>query len=72
MPLVCEYILSLTNFIIKKSENFLTNNSVRGINTRNKNDIHTSSTSLVCYKKGVHYMDIRTCILKIFIKTKDS
>jgi hypothetical protein len=39
-PVPCQYILSLTNFIINKHENFQTNSSIHSINTRNKHHLH--------------------------------
>ena len=46
LPLACEYIVSLMNFIISSNENFIKKTSFHGINTRHKNDFHTPSTSL--------------------------
>ena len=42
----CQYILSLTNFIINKEENFQTNLSVHSINTRNKHHLHKTNAGL--------------------------
>ena len=57
LPQACEYTLPLVNIIINNSENFLTNCSVHGKNTHNRNVLHIGL--LTCYKKGVHYMGLK-------------
>ena len=59
LPVVCQYILSLTLFIVDNQESYPTNAYVRGIETRNRNHLHLPSVSLSCVQKGVFYSGAR-------------
>jgi hypothetical protein len=50
LPVACQYILSLMLFIVENQNNFQTNLNIYGINTRNKNQLHSPSVSLSCFK----------------------
>ena len=54
LPIPCQYILSLINFIINNQENFQTNSFIGlwNINTRNKHHLHRPDANLSC----VHFM----------------
>ena len=56
LPLLCQYILSLMNFIINKEENFQTNPSIHTFNTRN---LHRANANLSCFQKGTFYAGIK-------------
>ena len=40
LPVPCQYILLLMNFVINNQEIFQTNSSIHNINTRNKHHLH--------------------------------
>ena len=49
LPVSCQYILSLTSFIIDNQEIFQTNSSIHNINTRNKLHLHRPNANLSCF-----------------------
>jgi hypothetical protein len=55
LPVPCQYILSLMNFMINNQENFQTNSPIHNINTRNKPHLHRPNANLPCFQK-VHFM----------------
>jgi hypothetical protein len=48
-------------FVLDNQENFQTNLSVHGLNTRNKNQLYLPIVNLSCFQRGVSY-----CAMKIF------
>jgi hypothetical protein len=48
LPVPCQYIFSLMNFIISTEENFQTNLSIHNINIRNKHHLHSPNANLSC------------------------
>jgi hypothetical protein len=46
LPIPCEYILSLMNFIINNQKNVEANSAVHSANTRNKYNLHRPITNL--------------------------
>jgi len=50
-PVLCQYILTLMNFIITDQENFQTNSSMHNINTRNKHHLHSPNANPSCLQK---------------------
>ena len=52
LPVSCQFIPSLMNFIINNQKIFQTNLSVHNINTRNNNRHHRPNTILCCFKKS--------------------
>jgi len=59
LPVPCQYILSLINFIINNWENFQTNSSIHNINTRNKHQLHRPYAKLPCFQKSTFYAGIK-------------
>jgi IS1 family transposase len=59
LPIPCQYIFSLMNFILKNQENFQTNSSIHSIDTRNKHHLHRPNANLSCLKKSTFYAGIR-------------
>jgi len=51
LPVLCQYMHSLMNFIIKNHEIFQTNSSVHNITTWNKHHFHRSNANPSCYQK---------------------
>jgi hypothetical protein len=74
VPVPCQYILSLMNFIINDQESFQTNSSIHNINTRNKHQtnsprhnintqnkhhFHRTNVKLSCFQKCTFYAGIK-------------
>lgn len=59
LPLACQYIYVLVNFLLCNRENFEINSTVHSINTRQKNDFHKPSSNLSIYQKGVRFAGIK-------------
>jgi hypothetical protein len=58
LPLPCEYIFTLMNFVVNNQEHFRHN-----VNTRNKDHVHGRTANLSCLKKIAYYADIKiTCL----------
>ena len=51
LPVPCQYILSLMNFIINNQKVFQTHSFIHNINTRNKHRLHRPNANLSCFKK---------------------
>jgi hypothetical protein len=51
LPVPCQYMLSLTNFIINH-EMFQTNSSIRNTNTRNKHRLCRPNANLSCFQNS--------------------
>ena len=54
LPVPCQYILSLMNFIINNQENFQTNSSTHNINAGNEHDLQKPK-SCCLKKKDIFY-----------------
>jgi hypothetical protein len=52
LPLPCEYIFSLMNFIVNNQKLFQTNSAVHSVNTRNKHQLHRPIANLSCFQKS--------------------
>jgi IS1 family transposase len=59
LPLPCEYILPLLNFIINNQEHFQTNSAVHSVNPRNKHHLHRPVANLSCFQKSTYYSGIK-------------
>jgi hypothetical protein len=58
LPVPCQHIFSLMNFIVNNQENFQTNSSIHNINTRNKHHLQKPNAN-VCFQKRTLYDGIR-------------
>jgi hypothetical protein len=47
------------NFILNNQENFQTNSSIHGIDTRNEHHLHRPNANLSCFQKSTFYAGIR-------------
>jgi hypothetical protein len=52
LPIPCQYIFSIMNFIINNQENFQAHSSVHSINTRNKHNLHRTTANLSYFLKS--------------------
>jgi hypothetical protein len=59
LPLPCEYIFSLINFIINNQEHFQANLAVQSVNTRNKHHLNRLTANLSCFQKSAYYASIK-------------
>jgi hypothetical protein len=57
LPLTCQYIFSLINFILNNQENFQTNSSIHSTDTSNKHHLHRPNSNLSCFQK-IHSMPV--------------
>jgi hypothetical protein len=60
LPLPCECIFSLMNFIVNNLERFQTNSTKRSLNTRNINLLHRPVANFSRFQKGVYYASIKS------------
>ena len=59
LPVSCQYILSLRNFIISNQEIFQTSQSLHNINKRNKYHIQRPNANLSCFQGRTFYAGIK-------------
>jgi hypothetical protein len=59
LPVSCQNIVSLMNFLVNNQEIFQTSSSVHSINTRNKHHFHRPIANLSCFQKSAFYSAIR-------------
>jgi hypothetical protein len=59
LPIPSVYLYSLMMFVVNNLDKFQLNNSVHGINTRNKEHLHRLVTHLSAYQRGVYYTGVR-------------
>jgi hypothetical protein len=59
LPVPCQYIFSLMKFVVENQENFQTNSSIHGMDTRNKTQLHRPTANLSCFQKGASYAGIK-------------
>jgi hypothetical protein len=59
LPIPCQYIQSILNFVVNNQETFQTNLEIYNINTRNKHHLHRPNANLSCFQKSAYYAGIR-------------
>jgi hypothetical protein len=59
LPLPCEYIFTLMNFILNNQEHFQTNSTTHSVNTRKRDYLHRPTANLSCYQKSAHCVGIK-------------
>jgi hypothetical protein len=59
IPLPCEYIFSLLNFVINNLEHSQTNPAIHCVNTRNKHHLRRPPANLTCLQKSTYYSGIK-------------
>jgi len=59
LPLPCQYILCLLQFVIKNKDLFTTDNEIHTLCTRQHRNFHQPSVNLTKYQTGVFYMGIK-------------
>jgi hypothetical protein len=59
LPLSCEYIFTLMNFVVNNQEHFQTSSARHSVNPSNKNHIHRPTANISCFQKCAHYAGIK-------------
>jgi hypothetical protein len=59
LPLPCEYIFTLMNYVANNQEHFQTNSAIQSVNTRNRDYLHRPSSNLSCFQKTSYYAGIK-------------
>jgi hypothetical protein len=59
LPISCQYILLLMNYIINNHEIFQTNSPMHNINTGNKHRLHRPNANLSCFPKSTFHAGIK-------------
>jgi hypothetical protein len=49
LPLPCEYIFTLMNFVVNNQEHFQINSALHSVNTRNRGHLHEPTTNFPSY-----------------------
>jgi hypothetical protein len=52
LPLPCEYVFSVMNFVVNNQEHFETNSAMHVVNIRKRNHLQRSLANLSCFKKS--------------------
>jgi len=59
VPVPCQYVLLLMNFMTSNQENFQINSSIYNTNTRNKHHLHRQNAKLSFFQKSTLYAGIK-------------
>jgi hypothetical protein len=59
LPFYSQYIFSVSDFIVKNMDKFVTNSDIHGIHTRRGLDLHYPTCKLTKIQKGVSFTGIR-------------
>jgi IS1 family transposase len=59
LPLPCEYIFILMNFLVNNQEHFQTNSAIHSVNTRNRDHLHRPIANLSCFQRSAYYAGIK-------------
>jgi hypothetical protein len=59
LPLPCEYIFTLMNFVVNNQEYFQTNSAIHNVNARNRNQLHRQTANLSYFQKSAYFAGIK-------------
>jgi hypothetical protein len=59
LPLMPQYIFSITMFIIKNKHQFTVNPEIHNINTRQHSNLHQPAPNLNGFKQGIYYSGLK-------------
>jgi hypothetical protein len=59
LPLPCDCIFPLLNFIVNNQKHFQTNSVVHSVSTRNKHYLHRPTAKISVFQKSVYYAGIK-------------
>jgi hypothetical protein len=61
LPLMSQYIFSITMFIIKNKHHFTVNSEIHNINIRQHSNLHQPAPNLTGFKQGIYYSGMKIC-----------
>jgi hypothetical protein len=59
LPLQSQYIFSVLCFVVKNIDQYKVNSDIHGSNTRQRSNIHQTTSNLSLYQRGTYYMGIK-------------
>ena len=59
LPLQSQYIFSVLCFAVKNMDQYKVNSDIHGSNTRQRSNIHQTTSNLSLYQRGTYYMGIK-------------
>jgi IS1 family transposase len=59
LPLPCEYIFTLMNFLVNNKEHFQKNSAIHSVNSRNRDHLHRPTANLSCFQKSAYCAGIK-------------
>jgi hypothetical protein len=59
LPLTCEYVFTLMNFVVNNQETFQMNSAMHSVNTRNRDHLHRPTAKLSCFQNSAYYAGIK-------------
>jgi hypothetical protein len=59
LPLMSQYTLSITMFIIKHKHQFTVNSEIHNINTRQHSNLHEPAPNVTRFKHGIYYSGVK-------------
>jgi hypothetical protein len=59
LPLMSQYIFSITMFIVKNKHQFTVNSEIHNINTRRHSNLHQPAPNLTGLKQSIHYSGVK-------------
>jgi hypothetical protein len=59
LPLPCEHIFILMNFVVNNQDHFQTNSAIHSVNTMNRGHLHRPTASLSLFKKSAYHAGIK-------------
>jgi hypothetical protein len=61
LPLMSQYIFSITMYIIKNKHQFTVNSEIHSINTRQHLNLHQPAPNLTGFRQGIYYSGMKIC-----------
>jgi hypothetical protein len=59
LPLMSQYIFSITMFIVKNKHQFTLNSEIHNISTRQHSNFHQPTPNLTGFKQGIYYSGVK-------------
>jgi hypothetical protein len=69
LPLPCEHIFTLMNFVVNNHEHFQTISPINSVNTRNRDHLHRPTANFSRFQKSAYYAGIKifNCLPSNFV-----
>jgi hypothetical protein len=62
LPLPCEYIFTLMNFVVNNQEHFQKNSALHSVDTRNRGRLHEPTTNLSSFQRSAYYAASKSAV----------